>query len=274
MQAFFSMGFFSSLNSNRAWLFPTVALPLMLFTITIWYVWQRNRYVANTTYTYNGATSRPTITGQVPTHYDVNRNSTTVNPEKSHIANGATLTDIKTAESLPQIHQLGVPSSLSAVPGAGSSAHQTYFTGSSSVTLTKVQSPREEKMGTLSSGSDSIITVKPASLSPPQPSRGSHHPPDMPNLEKVITSSSVAPTTSSKPPAGRGSSPTPPKQRDHQPQPPSLLSAPTHRVSEDSKANSGHQQNNGSSAEATNRKSVDQKSVSAPSVAGSEWFTS
>ncbi|KAI9766012.1 MAG: hypothetical protein M1840_007019 [Geoglossum simile] len=277
VSAFFSMGFFSSLNSTRAWLFPTVALPLTLFTIAAWYVWQRNRYVVNAVYNYNDVVSHPTNTAPAPPHYDISRNATPVNLEKTHTTNGgATLTNAKTTESLPQTHQLRAPPSLSTVPGAGSSAHQTYFTGSSSVTLTKVQSPREEKMDAISSGSDSIITVKPANLSPPQPSRGLHHPLDMPNLEKVITSPSVAPTTSTRPPqAGERSSWTSPSQHDRQRQPPPFPSVPpTHRASQDSKRNSGYQQNNRPSVETVNRKSVDQRSVSAPSVAGSEWFTS
>ncbi|KAI9786479.1 MAG: hypothetical protein M1839_006939 [Geoglossum umbratile] len=270
VSAFFSMGFFTSLKSNRVWLFPAIALPLTLFTIATWYIWQRNRYATDTTHSYDGATSCPTDTAPAPTqrfYYDVySRNVTPANPEKSQFVNGgATATGTKIAESLPQAHQPRALSRLSAAPGAGSSVHQTYFTGSSSVTLTKVQSRREEKTDTTPSGSDRVITGKPANPSPPQPERGLD-PLDMPNLEKAMSSPSATQTTSSEPPPPESPAPSQ-HARPHAP--------PTQRASHDSTRNSdGRQQTNRRSAEAANGKSADQASVSAPSVAGSEWFTS
>ncbi|KAI9866208.1 MAG: hypothetical protein M1813_001769 [Trichoglossum hirsutum] len=278
VSAFFSMGFFNSLAGRRAWLFPTVAIPLTVFTIAIWYIWQRN-HNTDTTETYSSMVTRPN--SPVPavmkrSNYDTyTRNATPVNNQKTRVANdGTTSTGVKMTDLQPQTHHLGTPPLISTPPGLGTSAAQTYFTGSSSVTLTKVQSPREEKSDISSSGS--IVTVRPANLSPAQSARGVQHPPDLPNLEKVLGSASGTPNTPGTiqppPPGGRSNTSQPYQdRRSAPPQPPPTPA--TQRVSLDSKRNSGFQQKPRPSIDAALRKSVDQASVST-SVAGSDWFTS
>ncbi|KAH0566180.1 hypothetical protein GP486_000412, partial [Trichoglossum hirsutum] len=150
------MGFFNSLAIRRAWLFPTAAVPLTIFTIATWYVWQRNRYKTDTVRTYSDLVTHPSSSAPIATkrpNYDsYTRNGTPVNTQKAHATNdGTTSTGIKMTDLQPQTH-LEVPPSTS-TPGQGNSAAQTYFTGSSSVTLTKSQSPREEKGDISSSGS-------------------------------------------------------------------------------------------------------------------------
>ncbi|KAH0534115.1 hypothetical protein FGG08_007289 [Glutinoglossum americanum] len=263
---FFSMGFFNSLGGKRAWLFPTIAIPITIFTISIWFVWQRNRYKTDPTQTYGVATSS-THSFSGPTkrlQYDSSSRNITQVHQQTQAAKDNAVSTFKATESQPQIHHLGVP-------GAESSATATYFTGSSSVTLTKAQSPREEKTDLVSSGSDSIITVRPANFSPSQSSRTFAHSPDLPNLEKVMSSTSTTPTATSTipPPPERRRTPTPPPQKERRstPTPPPQNPAIT-RVSQDLKRSGAYQQGNRPSAEVV-RKSVDQNST-----AGSDWFTS